>query len=402
VQDFQDDRVSSLLWSVKKWSSRLIQLRGMTWRHRRAVDPLLGTLDAFRRENPGFDVEWRSRPLSGFEFDSVAKLAQNYDLIILDHPFMGDAQAKGYLVNLADLLMRRDNDYIGPSLASYRYGDAIFAVPVDAACQVAVFRPDLMTLLDATPPRNWTEVFALGKRAVRRNLRLATSFAGVHSLMTFFTLTASLGCPCAPSPAGPFCDRSAAREALDLMRSLSAFCPPDIFSWNSIALHEAMGIRDDLVYCPAVYCYATYAEHDQRQPLRFAALPGAAEVSARGSTIGGTGLAISRSCRALDGALAYVRFAAKTSTQLAFASHHGQPARVEAWDNIEIDERFGGAFSATRSTLESSWIRPRYHGYLAFQQEAGDLIEQHLRGTISETVLIEKLENAFATSGKPT
>jgi multiple sugar transport system substrate-binding protein len=374
----------------------------MTWRHRRAIDPLTGTLDAFRSEYPHLDVEWSSRPLSAFEFDPVAELARNYDLIVLDHPFMGDAQKRGYLVNLAGLLAGRDHDYIGPSLASYRYGEAIFAVPVDAACQVAVFRPDLMDLIDAAPPRSWPEVLALGEQAGRLGLRLAISFAGVHSLMTFFTLMASLGRPCAQSPAHPFCDRATAHEALGLMRSLVGYCTPDIFAWNSIALHEAMATRDDLAYCPAVYCYATYAEADRRRPLRFANLPGAAQPSPKGSTIGGTGLAISRASGALEGALAYARFAAMASTQLAFAMHHGQPARVEAWHDAEIDHRFGGTNSATRATLEGAWIRPRYSGYLGFQKLAGDLIEQHLRRDLAETALLDMLQNAFETSGKQT
>ena len=47
--------------------------------------------------------------------------------------------------------------------------------------------------------------------------------------------------------------------------------------------------RDDLVSCPAVCCYATYAERDQRKPLRFHDLPGPRGHG--GSTIGGTGLA---------------------------------------------------------------------------------------------------------------
>jgi hypothetical protein len=45
-----------------------IELRGMTWRHRRAVDPLMGTLDGFRARHPGMDIAWDARPLSGFEF----------------------------------------------------------------------------------------------------------------------------------------------------------------------------------------------------------------------------------------------------------------------------------------------------------------------------------------------
>jgi multiple sugar transport system substrate-binding protein len=379
---------------------RLVRLRGITWQHRRAIDPLTATLSKFRDAYPGIDIAWTSRPLAGFEFQSVEELSRSYDLIILDHPFMGDAARKGYILPLNDLLAGRDADYIGPSLATYRYDGAIYAVPVDAACQVAALRPDLMALIGERVPKTWAEVMSLGEAAARKGLRLAIGLAGVHSLMTFFTLMASLGNPCAPSPEKPFCDRAAAREALALLRGLLKFCPPGVFDWNSIRLHELMVEEDLFVYCPAVYCYATYAEADQRRPLRFADLPAAAGASPSGSTIGGTGLAISAACKAPEAALAYAAFAASAAAQRQFARHHGQPARIEVWHDAEIDRIYGGCFSATRATIEGAWIRPRYPGYLGFQEQGGLLVERHLRGDLGEAALIAKLQDAFVASAR--
>lgn len=371
----------------------MIRLKGMTWQHRRAIAPLAGTLPAFRAEHPEIEIEWTSRSLAGFEFQSVEELSHKFDLIILDHPFMGDAASKKYLLRLDDRLVGRDADYIGPSLASYRYEGGFYAVPVDAACQVAVYRPDLMAQLDTAVPRAWSEVFALGESAARQGLKLAIGLAGVHSLMTFFTLMAGLGNPCAVSPDETFCDRATAREALAMLRRLVQFCPPQVLDWNSIRLHEEMVAQDLFAYCPAVYCYATYAEADQRQPLRFADLPGL-----KGSTIGGTGLAISAACTAPDAALAYATFATLAATQREFARHHGQPARTEVWHDAAIDGSFGGCFAATRATIEGCWIRPRYPGYLAFQEQGGVLVEQHLRGGLAETQFLERLQAAFAAS----
>jgi multiple sugar transport system substrate-binding protein len=377
----------------------LISLKGMTWQSRRAVDPLLASLPGFRAAHPGIDIQWTARSLAGFEFEPVEQLARRYDLIILDHPFMGDAARKGYLLNLDERTAGRDSDYIGPSLATYRFDGHTYAVPVDAACQVAVFRPDLIQRLDQPPPRTWTGVLDLGQTAARQGLKLAIGLTGVHSLMTFFTLMAGLGQPCATSPDQPLCDAAAASEALSLMRALLAFCPPQAVDWNSIKLHEMMVAEDLFAYCPAVYCYATYAEADQRRPLRFADLPGATGPSPKGSTIGGTGLAISAHCSEPDAARAYARFAASVDAQLGFARHHGQPARIEAFGDAVIDQTFGGCFSATRASLEGSWIRPRYAGYLRFQEQGGQLIESHLRGDLGEAALLEKLRNAFAASG---
>jgi hypothetical protein len=98
-----------------------IVLRGMTWQHRRALDPLLGTLPAFRALHPAIDVAWDARPLAGFEFTPVAELVERYDLVILYHPFVGDIAGSECLLPLDGLADETsDRAFVGPSLASYR------------------------------------------------------------------------------------------------------------------------------------------------------------------------------------------------------------------------------------------------------------------------------------------
>ncbi len=370
-----------------------VRLRGMTWDHRRAIDPLLTTQEIFARLHPGIEISWSSRPLHGFEFTPIAELARSYDLIILDHPFCGDIAASGCLLPVDEIVSDARSAFVGPSLETYVYAGRTWAVPVDAACQVAVSRPDLLARVGATPPENWAALLDLGRHTARHGMKLAIGLSGVHSLMTFFTLCANLGRPCTTSPNEPLVDRDTALTVLGHMRALLAFCPREAVDWNSIALHDAMVARDDLIFCPAVYCYATYAEADQRRPLRFHDFPGAR--GPRGSTIGGTGLGISAHCAHPEAALSYARFAASATAQAAFACHHGQPARIEAWQNSEINARFGGCYAATRRTMDGCWIRPRFPGYLGFQAKAGDLIEQHLRDEVTEDDLLDRLQMLF-------
>jgi multiple sugar transport system substrate-binding protein len=368
-----------------------IRLKGMTWDHRRAIDPLLAAQQIFAERYPEIEITWHSRPLSGFEFTPVDVLAGSYDLIILDHPFMGRVAQSRCLLPLGSSLTLDGDDYVGPSLATYRMAGEVWSVPVDAACQVAVSRPDLMARIGADTPQDWQQLLALGRTARRHDLSLAIGLKGVHSLMTFFTLMANLGTPCATDPEAPLFDAGAAREALGLMRALIDFCPPQALDWNSIALHDQMMARADLVFCPAVYCYATYAEADHPHPLRFHDFPG--PMGPRGSTIGGTGLGVSAHCAYPEAALAYAQFAAGLETQLLFAQHHGQPARRAAWEDAGINDRFGGCYRNTRATMDQCWIRPRYDGYLAFQEAGGDLIEAHLRGGIGEAALLDRLQH---------
>ena len=374
-----------------------LRLRGMTWDHRRAVDPLLATQAMFAKQHAGIDIEWSSRPLHGFEFTPVAELARSYDMIILDHPFCGDIAASKCLLPLDDILAGDTRSaFVGPSLETYVYAEKTWAIPIDAACQVAVSRPDLMARLDTEAPTDWATLLDLGRKASRHGMKLAIGLRGVHSLMTFFTLCANLGRPCATSPREPFADLVTARAALEHLRELLALCPGEALDWNSIALHDVMVVRDDLVFCPAVYCYATYAEADQRRPLRFHDFPGPR--GPRGSTIGGTGLGISAHCANPEAALTYARFAATAATQSAFALHHGQPARLDCWKDGEINARFGGCYRGTLRTMEGCWIRPRFAGYLGFQAKAGDLIEHHLRGRIDERNLLDRLQTLFELS----
>jgi multiple sugar transport system substrate-binding protein len=369
-------------------------LRGITWGHRRAIAPLQETLPAFLAEHPEIVVEWSERSLAGFEFDPIPVLAERFDLIVLDHPFCGDIAGSGCLVPLDGMAGLEDRSFVGPSLRSYRYQGHIWAAPIDAATQVAASRPDLMARLNAETPRTWQEAIRLGEQAAESGMQLAIALKGVHSLMTFFTLCANLGSPCDDGPGRPFMNEDAANGALDAVQELLALAPPEALDWNSIDLHEAMVARDDLIYCPAVYLYAAYAETDISRPLRFHNLPGLRGPDPAGSTLGGTGIGISARCRDIDAALAYAAYLLRADTQAVFGRNHGQPARKEAWTSPDIDARFGGAFSATHATMEASWIRPRYSGYLGFQREGGELVEQHLRGAIGRRNLLERLERS--------
>ena len=118
---------------------------------------------------------------------------------------------------------------------------------------------------------------------------------------------------------------------------------------------------------------------------------GTESASPRGSTLGGTGLGVSARTSE-PAALAYAAFLMEAATQKAFATHHGQPARREAWEDAAVDARFAGCFHATRATMEQAWIRPRHAGYLAFQARGGELVEAHLRGRIAAEALLDRLD----------
>lgn len=368
------------------------RLLGLTWDHPRAKDGLYAATASFVRANPDIAVEWETHPLRGFESTPIEDLAERYDLIVLDHPFMGDVAASGCLLDLsahgarlglADLRA----DTVGRSFATYEY-DGLWALPIDAACQIAVHRPDRLAALGAAPPRTWREVAALAAR-----VRVGVALKNVHALMTFFTMCSNLGAAPASRRDRPLVDHAAGLIALARLRELHAWCPEGL-GWDAIDLHEAMAASPDLAYCPYVYGYVPYARPAAgRAALAFADIPSADDSgTCRGSTIGGTGLAISRRCAAPEAALRFAAHLVRPDVQLQTGLDGGQPARRSAWRDDRLNAAAGSFYRDTLATIEAAAIRPRYRGYMTLQNEGGDLMGRHLRGDLAAADALAALD----------
>lgn len=252
-------------------------------------------------------------------------------------------------------------------------------LPIDAACQAAVYRRDRLGALGVAVPRDISAVRELARRG-----RLACALHGVHALMTFFSRCVGLEGGPRAHPDTPLVEEQTGLAVLELLREIAIWCPPEALDWSSIACLEVMSARDDLLYCPFVYAYSTYAG-----PVR-APAPGGAGTGGRltfvdvpaerlggplGSIVGGTGLAIFRAGRRPEVALDVAAFVTGRSAQRAMGRLGGQPARRSAWEDAGLDERFDGFYRGKRATIGQAYVRPRYPGYLGLQNEGGDLME---------------------------
>lgn len=328
-------------------------------------------------------------------------------MIIYDHPFSGDIASGEILVDLGaalpDLLgPAADSLYVGPSLASYRFDGAVYGAPIDAATEHAAYRADLLATLGAPVPRDWEGVIALGRAARQRGLYLGAAIATPHAGLAAAALMANAGRAWSTDASAPFAiDGPALGEALDALAELAAFCPPEALAWNSIDLHDAMVARDDIAYAPCVYGYATYGEADMRRRLSFADFPGRRPPFEAGSAIGGTALGVAAGSVNREAALAFVRFALSAEAQdRIIPAYHGQPARLSAWFDADVDARFNGFFSGVRRSLETAWIRPRRAGYIPFQHEAGTIAARFLRGELGRTGAVSAILAAAERTGR--
>ncbi len=378
-----------------------IRLRGLAWGHRRATGPLAPLTAAFQKSRPDVEIDWMVRPLSDFEHQPIRDIASQNDLLIVDHPFSGDVAAAHAFVALdeamPDLLgPQADALYVGPSLPSYRFAGHVWAAPIDAATPHAVARMDLLERVGESLPKSWEETVALGRRLRAKGLYLATPVPTPHAFATVAGLMANMGKPINTDPAGA-CefDRDAMAEALDAHDEVLALSHPDTLRWNSIDLHEAMVMRDDVAFAPCVYGYATYAEADMRARLTFSDFCGVRAPYEAGSMLGGTGLAVSASSKHRETALAFVRFALSREAQdRIIPEHHGQPALVTSWEDPANDARFNGFYSGVRRSMETAWIRPRRAGYIHFQAAAGAALERYCAREISRNQVIDQMADA--------
>ncbi len=366
-------------------------LKGMTWSHPRGYDPMVATSKAWAAET-GVTIVWDKRSLQDFESFPVEELARQYDMIVIDHPHVGQVVEEGCLTPL-DVPGREAERAalaaasVGASYPSYEYAGHQWAFPIDAATQVMAYRADLIEA-----PASWDDVVALAKAG-----RVAFPLLPPHSMMSFFTLTANLGHPCAVEP-GPLVDTATGIRAIEMLADVAAHLDPADFAMDPIATSEAMappGAKVALM--PLGYGYVSYAIPGFRpHQLRFADIP---LPGAKGSALGGTGIAVSAFSENKAAALDYAYWVASSDVQRGlYASSGGQPGHANAWEDDAVNAAAGNFYRDTRKTLEGAYVRPRHNGYMAFQDAASKRLTAGLLTREAPAAILADLDRLFRES----
>lgn len=368
----------------------MIRLRGMTWNHPRGLDPLVACSNRFE-QTMNIGIDWDARSLEDFEAFPLDELARQYDLMVIDHPHVGMAAASGCLRPFDDELAKSLNgSTVGRSHESYAWQCRQWALAIDAAAQVSARRKGSID----SWPRSFDEVFELAKAG-----RVLWPLAPVHALMSFFTLCANVGSPCATEGDRLIVDHDAASHVLVRMRELARLVPAFCFDSNPIATFERMMRDERFAFSPLIYGYVTYARSESRAAMiEFADIPGLDESGeVRGSTLGGTGIAVSASSAHAEAARQVaIQLASESIQRSLFAVAGGQPAHRAAWNDQAVNRLTGDFFRNTLATLEASYLRPRFNGYIAFQQRAGELISACLKHDATTPATLAALDAAFA------
>ena len=372
-------------------------LRGMTWDHPRGYDPLAACARLWR-DKTGVDIVWDRRSLQDFESFPVETLARRYDLIVIDHPHVGQVTAEGCLAPL-DVPARAAEARalaeasVGPSWRSYHWSGRQWALPIDAATQVQAWRPDMA----GAPAATWNEALALA----RKGLALLP-MRPPHSLMVAYTLSANLGRPAAVEGPDLF-DSEIGVHAVELTREFAGFCDPACFDMDPIAVLERMAQSEARIACaPLIYGYVSYA-HEGFRParVRFADIPAAGALGPVGSTLGGTGVAVSAFSSQIEAATDFAYWVASGPVQSGpYVASGGQPGHSTAWRDPEANESAAYFYQATRATLDGAWLRPRHNGYMGFQSAASIRLNEGLQSGEKARAIVEAL-NALFRAGLP-
>lgn len=146
----------------------MAQLCGITWDHKRGYDPLIETSKKFSEQHPDISITWDKRTLAEFGDFPVEELAKKYDLLMIDHPFIGEAFDKKLFVDLQEYISPSkvsviQNNSVGKTYGSYVYEKKVLALPVDAAALVSAGRMDQFKRFGFEVPNTLEKVISLSK-----------------------------------------------------------------------------------------------------------------------------------------------------------------------------------------------------------------------------------------------
>jgi len=377
----------------------VITLRGMTWRHDRGLAPMLATAARWSETHPDVRIEWEARSLQGFADHPIRDLAEEFDLLVLDHPFMGAVAKGGYLVPLdnytaPEVLSKQRSESVGASHESYFYQGHQWALAIDAAAQVAGYRPDLLAAAGMPVPSTWDQVSELAR--IGRGF-VTTPLLPVDSFCSFLTLCTSFGETPFAAGSHMVVGKEAGESALHQLQALGECAIKEAHEMNPIAVWEKMSASEEIAYCPVAFGYSNYARPDyRRSPIHFTNIPSRPPRGPVGAVLGGAGLAISARCKDLSVAVDYAVWVASAECQKTiYVQSGGQPGNRKAWIDSGINEMSNRFFETTLPTLEQAFLRPRFAGFIEFQTQASFLVSDFLRGKNSSAATLDSLDECF-------
>lgn len=371
------------------------RLRGVAWDHPRCTAPVDASIADFRTVRPDIEIVWERRSLHSFGEGDIREQTDRYDLIIYDHPFVGEVAQKALMADLTQYLSPNQisefrSDSLGPSFASYEWDGGLYALPIDAAAQTSAYRPDLLDRVDREPPADFSELAELARRLDAAGLSIVTPLKQIDLFCLTMTLSANLGQPAARQYS-EFLPSEVFAEVLERMRWLASISIPESRGINPIAAYEILSKSDEVAYSPFLFNYTNYARLEVTRPVLCADIPGVRTRSPRGACIGGAGIGVSARSRNIEAAVDYARFLCDPAYQSGnYVVNGGQPASLSAWRSALANDITCNFFRDCLATMQQSYLRPRFNGFMPFARAVGPLLEKYVDAELPASAVIEQ------------
>lgn len=375
------------------------KLTGITWDHSRGCPPVIATAQRYMEMHPDIKIEWDVRSLKAFGDAPVDKLAEQYDLIILDHPWIGFIETHQIMLPLDEYIEKefiqdQQQNSVGKSFESYYMNNHQYALPIDAACPIAFYSPDKLKAVNGTLPKTWGDIIEMAKRG-----EVICAGNGTSILMQFYMLCATKASEqmfnqdeIAPEPI--------MRESLLEIKELFSYLPKEIFNRNPIGIYEMLVAEEGKAYyCPCDFGYSNYSRRGYSRHKIIATDVVSYKGNMLKTVLGGAGIAISAKCREINDAIDYVKYTTSGEVQKTlYVENGGQPGHRKAWLDKEANRITADFFRNTLETIDNAYLRPRYNGYLYFQEKAGPMIREWLLTSSSIEILIKQLQDLYHKS----
>jgi multiple sugar transport system substrate-binding protein len=375
-----------------------VHLKGISWNHSRGITPLLAAAQRYTELHPGIQIEWQKRSLQEFADFPIEKLTTQFDLLIIDHPWVGCAAATNCVLPLNNYLPQPYLDdqlknSVGGSHESYHYNNSQWALAIDAATPAASYRGDLFKKHNRPLPQTWQEVLTLAKEC-----KVAVPAIPIDLLMNFYTF-------CLAHGVTPFqsheevVDAETGVKAIAAMQELYSLVDKKMFTANPIAVAEMMSSTDDYWYCPFAYGYSNYARNGYANNLlQYTGVVTFRNKTLR-TTIGGTGLAVSAHSAYKKEAVDFAAWVVSGTVQRTlYVQNGGQPGHLSAWQDAEANRITNNFFTEVLPVMENGYIRPRYNGYLHFQDHAGAPLQQCLMEKGDAAATLREINHLYQQS----
>jgi multiple sugar transport system substrate-binding protein len=349
-------------------------ITGIAWDHRRCWGPLDASSAPYCAQ-AGEEVRWDRRSLYSFGDGDLGDFVGEYDLVIFDHPFVGDVRKHGWLLDLRPLLAEQDmalfeRDAVGASWRSYAREGGIWALPVDTAAQTGAWRCDLLERHGFALPRTIEDVVALGERGAAKGIWVAWPSVPTDLMCTLVTVAASMGLEPGHRD-GDFLPRAQAGEVLAVLRLLARIAHPKSREWNPIRCLNHMAAHDDVAYVPYLFNYVNYSTGDQAHPITFGVAPAVLDGMPARTILGGAGIGISASSANPRAAFAYAMYLCSPAYQSGdYVAFGGQPGSRTAWQSEQCNQLTRGFFRNTLPVLDRAYLRPTHPGFVPFFHNA--------------------------------